>query len=167
MNSGLCSLKTRLWTQPHDRPIHQCHNLLLSSLCSSIKTQFEAITCLHEGLTPPSRHPDISPRRSLCVFSPFISTSIPQLSDFLFHSGCPVVFFQDSVHPIQFLRSSNLNYCTSLLALSVFFSVNNPPTIKKFRVRQNSESEQLIGQKFLPLSQTAGILASKQSHKVP
>lgn len=74
MKTGLCSLKTRLCTQLRDRPIHQCHNLLLSSACSLIKTQFEVITCVHEGIAPPCRHPDMSPRRFPRVFSPLPSS---------------------------------------------------------------------------------------------
>lgn len=106
VNSGLCSLKLGC-TQLPDRPIHQCHNLLLSSLCSLIKTQFEVITCPHKGITPPCGHSDLSARHSLCVFSPFVSTSLFLSPPFLFHSACPLFF---SVCHIQWLKSYNLHY---------------------------------------------------------
>ena len=60
--------QNRLCMELHDKPIHQCHNLFLSSPCSLIKTLFEVTTLLHAGITPPSRQHDMLPVCSLSVF---------------------------------------------------------------------------------------------------
>lgn len=80
--------QNRLCTELRDKPIHQCHNLFLSSPCSLIKTLFEVTTLLHAGITPPSRQLDMLPVCSLSVFlAPSVCLCRPLL--LFFPSCCP------------------------------------------------------------------------------